>query len=127
MAFVEIGTGGHVAALLGNAAWLVFGELLAPDGHDAQAHHGAEAFAGRVREVSGADVGLAVRVRGAPATRPSRVAVALGDGSVTQVTRTAFLGGEMGRRRAALIAAAELWKRLGETSAGLSMPPRRPG
>jgi hypothetical protein len=41
------------------------------------------------------------------------IAVALGD-VVTQVTRTAFLGGEMGRRRAALLACAELWTRLGE-------------
>lgn len=118
VAFVEIGTGGYLAALLGNAAWLVFGELLAPNGHDAQAQQGAEAFAGRVREVSGADIGLAVRVRERAGDTAVHVAVALPDGSVTQVTRTAFLGGDMGRRRAAVIAAAELWKRLGETSAG---------
>jgi nicotinamide-nucleotide amidase len=114
VAFVEIGTGGNIGALLGNAAWLVFGELLAPDGQLARAHRGAEAFAVRVREVSGADVGLAVRIRERGGDTAVTVAVALDDGRVTQVTRTAFLGGDMGRRRSALIAAAELWKRLGE-------------
>lgn len=114
VACVEIGTGGHVAALLGNAAWLVFGELLHPDSHDAQAHHGAEEFATRVREFGHADIGLAVRVRERGGDTAVTVAVALGGDSVTQVTRTAFLGGDMGRRRAALVAAAELWKRLGE-------------
>jgi hypothetical protein len=38
--------------------------------------------------------------------------VALADDEATQVTRTAFLAGDTGRRRSALIAAAELWKRL---------------
>ncbi len=116
VAFVDIGSGGNLAALLGHAAWLVFGEVLGPDGPMAQAHTGAEAYAERVREVSGADIGLAVRVRERGGDTVVHVAMALDDGSVNQVTRTAFLGGDMGRRRAAVIAAAELWKRLGETS-----------
>ncbi|MEA2623252.1 MAG: hypothetical protein QOH61_2162 [Chloroflexota bacterium] len=113
VATVEIGTAGRVAALLGGAEWLVFGELLAPESALAEAHPDAEAFALRMREVAGADVGLAVRARERDGDMTVTVAVALADGDVHQVTRTAFLGGDMGRRRAALIAAAELWKRLG--------------
>ena len=58
------------------------------------------------------DVGLAVRVRERGGDTAVTIAVAL-DGEVSQVTRTAFLGGESGRRRAALLACAELWTRLG--------------
>jgi nicotinamide-nucleotide amidase len=112
-AFVEVGTGGQVAALIGSAAWLLLGELLAPDGALARSHEHMEDFARQARTVAGSDVGLAVRARERDGDMAVTVAVALGD-DVTQVTRTAFLGGEMGRRRAALIAAAELWKRLGE-------------
>jgi hypothetical protein len=43
------------------------------------------------------------------------VAVAIGD-EVDKETRTAFLGGAEGRRRAALVAAGVLWKRLGESA-----------
>jgi nicotinamide-nucleotide amidase len=113
VAMVEIGTAGQLAALLGGAAWLVFGELLAPESELARSHPGMEAFASRVRAVAGTDIGLAVRARERNGDMAVTVAVALGD-DVSQVTRTAFLGGEMGRRRAALITAAELWKRLGE-------------
>ena len=34
-----------------------------------------------------------------------------------RVTRTVFLAGEQGRRRAALAAASELWHRLGDIAA----------
>jgi hypothetical protein len=36
------------------------------------------------------------------------------EGRIARVTRTAFLAGDLGRRRAALVAAAELWRRLGD-------------
>jgi nicotinamide-nucleotide amidase len=111
VAMVEIGTAGQLAALLGGAAWLVYGELLAPESELARSQPGMDAFASRVRAVAGTDVGLAVRARERNGDMAVTVAVALRD-DVSQVTRTAFLGGEMGRRRAALIAAAELWKRL---------------
>ena len=35
------------------------------------------------------------------------------EGRIQRVTRTVFLAGEQGRRRAALAAASELWHRLG--------------
>lgn len=114
LAFVEIGTGGQLGALLGSAPWLVFGELLAPKSALAKAHAGARPYAERVREVAGSDIGLAVRARERRGDTAVTIAVALGPGAVPQVTRTAFLGGEMGRRRAALLACAELWARLGQ-------------
>ena len=112
LATVEIGTAGHLAALLGGAPWLTFGELLAPGSVAALTHPGAEAFARRVREVAGTDAGLAVRAHERRGDMAVTIAVALRDGA-TQVSRTAFLSGDPGRRRAALLACAELWTRLG--------------
>jgi hypothetical protein len=57
-----------------------------------------------------------VRARERDGDTAVTIAVTL-DGRVTQVTRTAFLGGESGRRRATLLACAELWTRLGTTRA----------
>jgi len=122
LAVVEIGTGGQIAALLGVAPWLIHGELVAPGSRPAAAHPSATAkgdlrrHAARIREAAGTDVGLAVRARERAGDTAVTVAVAM-PGSATQVTRTAFLGGDEGRRRAALVACAELWKRLGERSA----------
>jgi nicotinamide-nucleotide amidase len=112
LAIVEIGTAGQLGALLGRAEWLVFGELLGARSPLATEHHGAEAYAARVRETAHSDVGLAIRVRERGGDTAVTIAVAL-DAQVTQVTRTAFLGGESARRRAALLACAELWTRLG--------------
>lgn len=117
LAIVEIGTAGQLAALLGNAEWLLFGEMLGIRSPLAAEHRSAEAYAARVRETSGADVGLVVRARERDGDTAVTIAVALG-GNLTQVTRTAFLGGESGRRRAALLACAELWSRLGAPPAG---------
>jgi nicotinamide-nucleotide amidase len=114
LAIVEIGTAGQLGALLGNADWLVFGELLGASSALAGEHRGAEAYAAQVRHAAGSDVGLAVRARERNGDTAVTIAVALEDG-VTQVTRTAFLGGDPGRRRAALLACAELWARLGPT------------
>jgi nicotinamide-nucleotide amidase len=121
LAIVEIGTAGQLGALLGRAEWLVVGELLGGGSPLAAEHRGAEAYATRVREVAHSDVGLAVRVRERGGDTAVTIAVAL-DGQVTQVTRTAFLGGESGRRRAALLACAELWTRL-EPRAGTASAP----
>ena len=118
-ALVEIGTGGTLAALVGDAPWLVFSELLAPDSRLARAHGDLRHYASRVREMSGVDIGLAVRARERDGDTAVTICVASESG-VTRRTRTAFLGGEDGRRRAALAACAELWLQLG--SAGESRP-----
>ena len=65
-----------------------------------------------MRAVGRADVGLAVKARERASDTAVTVAVSL-PAATTEVTRTAFQAGEFGRRRAALIAAAELWSRLG--------------
>lgn len=117
LATVEIGTGGSLAALLGDAPWLVFAELLGPTSPMATVHRTPEPLARRVREAAPADVGLAVIARERRGDTAVTVAVAVGE-SVVKETRTAFLGGAEGRRRAALVAAGVLWKRLGEATAG---------
>jgi nicotinamide-nucleotide amidase len=115
VSLTEVGTGGSVTTLLSNAEWLLYAELLGGASALARAHRGAASYAERVREVGGTDLGLAVRVRERGGDTAVTVAVAGAGRETSQVTRTAFLGGETGRRRAALIAAAELWTRLGDT------------
>jgi nicotinamide-nucleotide amidase len=113
LAVVEIGTAGQLGALLAAAPWFAFGETLAPDSGLARAHHRLEPFATRVREVADADCGLAVRARERRGDTSVTVATDI-EGVRARITRTAFLRGDQGRRRAALVAAAELWRRLGE-------------
>jgi molybdenum cofactor synthesis domain-containing protein len=115
LATVEIDTAGQLAALLASAPWFVFGETLARDSALARAHGALEAYATRVREVAGTEVGLAVRARERAGDTSVTVATDI-DGRASRVTHTAFLGGDMGRRRAALIAASELWRRLDDAA-----------
>ncbi|MEO7118033.1 MAG: molybdopterin-binding protein [Candidatus Limnocylindrales bacterium] len=112
---LEIGTGGELGLLLGMAPWLTFSELLAPDSPMAGSHHEVRDFATRVAEVGGTDVGMAVRARMREDDTAVTIAIAIGD-EVSQVTRTAFTGGAQGRRRAALLACGELWRRLAPES-----------
>jgi nicotinamide-nucleotide amidase len=122
---VEVGTGGSVAALLGDVAWLRLAETLAADA-PAASHHpdaegptttgaapthpsagstdGLEALARNGRDVGGADVGLGVRVRARGDDTAVTVVVVLPDRTHRE-RRLAFLGGAQGRLRAALVAA----------------------
>jgi nicotinamide-nucleotide amidase len=111
LATVELGTAGSLQSLLGNADYLRFGELL---NDEANLHHAADDlghFAQRVREVGGADIGVALFARQTKDTHV-RVAIATADG-VEEMTRVAFLAGDEGKRRAALSCAAALWQFLG--------------
>jgi nicotinamide-nucleotide amidase len=111
LATAEFGTAGQLLALLGGAPYLRFGELVADE---ANFHHAAQDlghFAVRVREVGGADIGVAVFARQSKDTHV-RIAIATADG-VEEMTRVAFLAGDEGRRRAALACAAALWQFLG--------------
>jgi hypothetical protein len=56
---------------------------------------------------------LALRARERAGDTAVSIAIA-SDAGTHRVTRTAFLGGEQGRRRAAIAAAAELWVRLAD-------------
>ena len=116
MATVEIGTAGHLAALLGDAGFLTFAELLrtADETHHAATDLGH--YAQRVREVGHADLGVALFARQARDTHV-RIAVA-SDSGVVELQRTAFMAGDEGRRRAALAACAALWETLRQNSQG---------
>lgn len=106
---VEIGTGGQLMALLGGARFLRFGELLGSTAALQHSEQNLDHYAERVREMSGADVGLAVRAT--ERSGDTRVQVAISTADTMQVTeRTAFLAGDEGRRRAAITACAELWR-----------------
>jgi hypothetical protein len=136
LAVVEIGTGGSIDGLFGDAPWVRFDESIAPDAPAARAHGSGEAapadavapadeadddavpddlvlFARRARELGGSAVGLAVRAR--PRTGDTAVSIAIStpDREI-RVRRVVFLTGPMGRSRVALAAAAVLLEALGE-------------
>jgi nicotinamide-nucleotide amidase len=104
LATVEHGSGGQLAALLGEASYLVHAELLSVSDDPA-------GLARRARENHGAAIGLALLVRQTKDSH-ARIAIATGAG-VEEMTRVAFLAGDEGRRRAALACAAALWQWLG--------------
>jgi nicotinamide-nucleotide amidase len=104
LALVEVGTGGHVAALLGAADYVVHAELTHSDAR-------LDELAEAARTQHGADVGLAVRAEERRENTRVSVAIATSTGTRTE-RRTAFLAGQEGRRRAALAATAALWQSL---------------
>ncbi|MBI3751685.1 MAG: competence/damage-inducible protein A [Chloroflexi bacterium] len=114
LSIVEVATRGSVTALLGEglADRIAFAETLpdrppAHDGHEADPAH----LARRVLAAGGGDVGLAVEVR--PRGGDMAVSVAVVDpGGEHRERRLVFLGGDMGRGRAAITAAAVLLARI---------------
>ena len=114
IAVVEFGSAGQLQALLGNAEFLLFGELVRAEADVKHAATDLRHHARRVREVGHADIGLALYSREARGDTHVRVAIATADG-VEEHQRIAFLGGEDGRRRAALAACATLWQVLGDS------------
>jgi nicotinamide-nucleotide amidase len=102
----EQGTAGLLAAALGNEPWLHLGELWPADrapGDDAPSR------ALGVRDRADAAIGLAVLA--SEVGGDMRVIVAITDGTREHVEEhTAFLGGEMGRRRAVNLACLALWR-----------------
>jgi nicotinamide-nucleotide amidase len=108
LATVEIGTAGQLLALLGAAPFVQYGQLLRTEAAHEHARENLGLYAERVREMSGADIGLAVRAAEEAGDMAVEVVIASEAGSeVSQ--RTAFLTGEQGHRRAALAACAALW------------------
>jgi nicotinamide-nucleotide amidase len=106
LAVVEVGTGGSLAALLGDRAWLPFSEALSADAPAASAHRsadGLEAFTRRGMDVGGASVGIGVRARPRGADTAVSVVV-VGPGWTHRERRIVFLGGANGRQRSALAA-----------------------
>jgi nicotinamide-nucleotide amidase len=106
LALGECGTGGYLGLLLGTAPWMRLA-LARPDALD------AAALAAEVRRLGGADIGLAAV--GHEHGDDMQVGIGLDiEGRTETVTRTAFRGGDAGRRRSANAALAELWRRLAE-------------
>lgn len=109
LATVETGTGGSVAAMLGGMASLRRATVLAR-GVTTGARNAAE-DAVAARTAADADVAVAVRIAKRGDDTGVTVAVATASG-VHRERRVAFLGGEQGRRRAALVAADVLLRQL---------------
>jgi nicotinamide-nucleotide amidase len=110
LATAEIGNGGQLIALLGEAPFVVRGEVR-PAGPP------ASELAEAVRDAADADVALALRAREGEVDIDVEIAIASNEG-VYSAERKAFLTGPEGHRRAALAACAELWRWLrGEVSA----------
>ncbi len=114
LATVEIGMRGALAHLLGEGLGdrLAFAETLLGrpephDGHEASLEHLAE----RARELGECQVGVAAEARERGGDTAVTVAVVTPDGSHRE-TRVVFLGGPLGRGRAAITTAAILLKHL---------------
>ena len=120
LAVEESGTGGQVAALFGDVAWLAVAEVRPLDAGSAPSDgeaDGLEGRARRIRETGGADVGLAVRARPRGSELAVSIAVASPVGDRRQ-TRTTYTAGLMGRSQAALLAAATLMETLRDQGRG---------
>jgi nicotinamide-nucleotide amidase len=132
---VEIGTGGSVGALLGDAAWLRFDESIDAGAPAATAHgsprdddstaddatagdvpDGLVAYARRARELGGTEVGVAVRALPRQGDTAVAIAVVTPRGE-RRLSRVVFLTGGQGRSRAALSAAAALFETLRDGAA----------
>ncbi len=131
IATLEVGTGGSLAALLGDEDWLRFSENispLAPAASPVEPEHesGAApdpaaittdspddliAFARRARELGGTDVGVAVWARPRAGDTSVSIAVSTPEGDDT-VIRIVFLTGPLGRLRSALAVAAFVLEKL---------------
>jgi nicotinamide-nucleotide amidase len=112
---VEIGLRGALLGLLGDglAERLAFAEALAqrPAWHDGK-RATLENLARRVRDVGHSEVGVAVEARERGGDTAVSVAVVTPD-TTHRETRVVFLGGSLGRSRAAIATAAVLLSRLG--------------
>ncbi len=112
LAIVEVGSAGQLGALLGPKRWLRLAQQVAPSTPLVKTQRGARGWAAHIRDVAGADIGLAVIARERKGDMPVQIAVSIGV-RTTVASKLAFLGGDQGRRRAANLACAELWTRLG--------------
>ncbi len=106
-AAVEIGTGGSLTALLGDAPWLARVELRRDPGRGGGNAGRLEVIAELARADAQTEVGVAVRATSRGDDTAVSVAVVTPDG-LHRERRLAFLGGAQGRARAALTAAAIL-------------------
>lgn len=115
LASVEVGTGGALAALLADRAWLRIAEVLDPDA-PAAAGDDLQSLAASAMARAAADV--AVAVRGRPRTEDTAIEVlAITSARVHRERHTVFLAGPIGRSRAGLAAASLLLAELRRVTA----------
>jgi nicotinamide-nucleotide amidase len=121
VAVVEMGTAGQLQAMLGNAEYLTFGELVRAVDDVTHAATNLGHYAEQVREIGHADIGLALYARETRGDTHVRIAITSSDGT-REEQRVAFLGGDEGRRRAALNACSVLWGWLGQQAGKGGLP-----
>ncbi|HEY5486487.1 MAG TPA: molybdopterin-binding protein [Candidatus Limnocylindrales bacterium] len=109
VAIIEAGTGGSTVRLLGDAAWLRSASVLEDGGPALDV--GLAELAARARRDAAATVGLAVWAHESGEDTKVEFAAA-GPWGVSRDRQTAFLGGDEGRRRAGVAAAAFLLRAL---------------
>jgi nicotinamide-nucleotide amidase len=127
-AAIEVGLGGELTALFGDAAWLERSESRRDgDDPDATARPSTvlEEAAERARREAGTQVGIAVRAAERGDDMAVSVAIATPIRTHTE-RRLAFLGGAQGRSRAALTAAAVLLTELRREAGGAAAAPEPP-
>ena len=116
----ERGTSGALAALLAEAPWFAHGEVVGGDAPEDTDSAGGLAdpgprdlpgIASSIRERAGARASVAIDATLRDRDTQVRIAVDV-DGATRGEARTVFLGGDQGRRRAALAACAALWEAL---------------
>ena len=105
LAVVESGTAGSTVRLLGDAPWLRAASVLDKGGPASKGDLADLAL--ELRRDTGAVIGLAVRARESSEDTEVEFA-AVGPWGVSRGRQTAFLGGQEGRRRAGVAAAAFL-------------------
>ena len=110
-AIQEMGTGGHVRTLFGDAPWIRTATSVRGDG-PTPSDDDLRALAQQTREGAGSEVGLAVHVGSSAEDMTVTVAVMSPLGDVVE-RRSVFLGGASGQIRAALAAASVLLATLG--------------
>jgi nicotinamide-nucleotide amidase len=114
LSIVEVGSGGTLAALLGDRDWVRFAEHLAPSTPTAREHGtsaGVEGLVRRAGELGGTGIAAGLRVR----PRGDDTAVSIVVVTPERVHRerhVVFLGGSNGRTRAALSAASAILRAL---------------
>lgn len=108
VAVVEAGTGGSTTRLLGSESWLSSSMVGRPT---FQPETKLTEQADEARRNAGATIGLAVLARESGEDTTVEIAAA-GPWGISRTRQTAFLGGEEGRRRAGVAAAAFLLRTL---------------
>lgn len=112
LAVAEVGTAGYLGLLLATTPWLRLARQV-PDEAPGDGHVDSAHMARAARMEAGTDIGLAAVAYESNDDMVVTISVDTEAGSATY-QHSVFRGGDTGRRRAANVAAAELWRRLAD-------------